>query len=101
LRNRLSNGLSATRFSCPDRRAAAYAKLDPWTKPLEVSREYGHFILIHKPDPRPAWNPALFKFTPADQFDVLTGFCSGYSVMRVALALLFRLCCIRKPFEEQ
>jgi len=28
------------------------AKLDPWTKPLEVSGEYGRFIfiLIHKPD---------------------------------------------------
>jgi pimeloyl-ACP methyl ester carboxylesterase len=46
------------------------AKLDPWTKPVEVSGEYGHFVLIHKPDPRPEWNPALYDFTPADQFDV-------------------------------
>jgi pimeloyl-ACP methyl ester carboxylesterase len=25
---------------------------------------------VDKPDPRPEWNPALFEFTPADQFDV-------------------------------
>ena len=37
---------------------------------MEVSGEYGHFALIHKPDPRPEWNPALFEFTPADQFDI-------------------------------
>jgi pimeloyl-ACP methyl ester carboxylesterase len=46
------------------------AKLDPWAKPLAVSGEHGDFVLVHQPDPRPEWNPALFEFTPADQFDV-------------------------------
>src|SRR5204863_1758459 len=46
------------------------AKLDPWTKPLTVPGERGEFVLAHKPDPRPEWNPALYDFTPADQFDV-------------------------------
>ena len=30
----------------------------------------GEFVLTHRPDPRPQWNPALYDFTPADQFDV-------------------------------
>jgi pimeloyl-ACP methyl ester carboxylesterase len=46
------------------------AKLDPWTQPLRVPTSDGEFILTHKPDPRPQWNPALYDFTPADQFDV-------------------------------
>lgn len=46
------------------------AKLDPWTKPLTVPGHHGEFVLTHKPDPRPEWNPALFEFTPADEFDV-------------------------------
>ena len=46
------------------------AKLDPWAKPIAVRGEYGDFVLSHKPDPRPEWNPALYEFTPADQFDV-------------------------------
>jgi pimeloyl-ACP methyl ester carboxylesterase len=46
------------------------AKLEPWAKPFVVSGAHGDFVLIHKPDPRPEWNPALFEFTPADQFDV-------------------------------
>ena len=46
------------------------AKLKPWSKPLKVSGEHGDFELVDKPDPRPEWNPALFEFTPADQFDV-------------------------------
>lgn len=45
-------------------------KLDPWTKPLTVPGSHGDFILTHKSDPRPEWNPALYEFTPADQFDV-------------------------------
>jgi pimeloyl-ACP methyl ester carboxylesterase len=45
-------------------------KLDPWTQPLTVSAAGGEFVLTHKPDPRPDWNPALFEFTPADEFDV-------------------------------
>jgi pimeloyl-ACP methyl ester carboxylesterase len=46
------------------------AKLDPWTQPLTVPTAHGDFVLTDKPDPRPEWNPALFEFTPADEFDV-------------------------------
>jgi pimeloyl-ACP methyl ester carboxylesterase len=46
------------------------AKLDPWTQPLRVPGNEGDFVLTHKPDPRPQWNPALYVFTPADQFDI-------------------------------
>jgi pimeloyl-ACP methyl ester carboxylesterase len=46
------------------------AKLDPWKEPLRVPTTEGDFILTYKPDPRPQWNPALYNFTPADQFDV-------------------------------
>src|SRR6516165_3607640 len=46
------------------------AKLDPWTQPLRVPAGGGEFLLTHEPDPRPQWNPALYNFTPADQFDV-------------------------------
>jgi pimeloyl-ACP methyl ester carboxylesterase len=45
-------------------------KFDPWTHPLQVPASGGDFILTHKPDPRPQWNPALYTFTPADQFDI-------------------------------
>jgi len=45
-------------------------KLDPWTQPLTVPTAGSEFVLTHKPDPRPEWNPALFEFTPADEFDV-------------------------------
>jgi pimeloyl-ACP methyl ester carboxylesterase len=45
-------------------------KLDPWTQPLRVPTERGEFVLTYKPDPRPEWNPALYEFTPADEFDV-------------------------------
>ena len=46
------------------------AKLDPWTQPLRVPADGGEFVLTHKPDPRPQWNPALYEFMPADQFDI-------------------------------
>ncbi|MGH8094330.1 MAG: esterase/lipase family protein [Chthoniobacterales bacterium] len=46
------------------------AKLDPWKKPLTVPGANGDFVLVHIPDPRPEWNPKLYDFTPADQFDV-------------------------------
>jgi pimeloyl-ACP methyl ester carboxylesterase len=45
-------------------------KLDPWTQPLAVPTPQGEFVLTYKPDPRPEWNPALYDFTPADEFDV-------------------------------
>ncbi len=46
------------------------AKLDPWTKPLRIPAAGGDYILTRKADRRRAWNPALYDFTPADQFDV-------------------------------
>jgi pimeloyl-ACP methyl ester carboxylesterase len=46
------------------------AKLDPWSAPLTIPSPAGDFALTHKPDPRPEWNPALYEFTPADEFDV-------------------------------
>ena len=46
------------------------ANLAPWSKPLRVPSAGGDFILTHKPDPRPQWNPALYEFTPADQMDI-------------------------------
>jgi pimeloyl-ACP methyl ester carboxylesterase len=46
------------------------AKLDPWTHPLQVPASGGDYTLTHRPDPRPQWNPALYTFTPADQFDI-------------------------------
>lgn len=46
------------------------AKLDPWNQPLTVPAKTGDFVLTRKPDVRKAWNPALYDFTPADQFDI-------------------------------
>lgn len=46
------------------------AKLDPWSRPLEVPAEGGAFLLTRKPDSRPNWNPALYRFTPANEFNV-------------------------------
>jgi len=46
------------------------AKIDPWTMPLVVPTSHGEITLTHRPDSRKAWNPALYTFTPADQFDV-------------------------------
>jgi pimeloyl-ACP methyl ester carboxylesterase len=46
------------------------AKLDPWSAPLTIPSPAGDFTLTHKPDPRPEWNPSLYEFTPADEFDV-------------------------------
>jgi pimeloyl-ACP methyl ester carboxylesterase len=45
-------------------------RLDPWTRPLTVPSANGDFVLTHRRDPRPQRNPALYEFTPADQFDV-------------------------------
>ena len=46
------------------------AKLDPWTRPLRVPAVGGKYVLTLRPDPRKLWNPALYDFTPADQFDI-------------------------------
>jgi pimeloyl-ACP methyl ester carboxylesterase len=45
-------------------------KLNPWKQPLTVPTANGEFMLTYKPDRRPEWNPALYEFTPADEFDV-------------------------------
>lgn len=45
-------------------------KLDPWTKPFAVPAAGGDYVLTRKPDARKSWNPALYDFKPADQFDV-------------------------------
>lgn len=46
-------------------------KLDPWTQPLRVpSPEGGEYLFTRAPDPRKAWNPALYDFSPADKFEV-------------------------------
>src|SRR5258708_24587820 len=45
------------------------AKVDGWSKPLTVTSEHGEYVLTTRPDPRPQWHPALYDFTPADQFD--------------------------------
>jgi pimeloyl-ACP methyl ester carboxylesterase len=45
------------------------AKLDPWSHPLRVPSAGGEFQLTHRHDARKLWNPALYDFTPADQYD--------------------------------
>jgi pimeloyl-ACP methyl ester carboxylesterase len=45
-------------------------RVDPWSSPLRVPAAGGEFLLTCKRDPRPQWNPALYTFVPADQFDV-------------------------------
>jgi pimeloyl-ACP methyl ester carboxylesterase len=45
-------------------------KLDFWTRPLAVRGAHGEYMLSCRRDPRPEWNPALYDFTPADEFDV-------------------------------
>ena len=56
------------------------AKLDPWSHPLRVPSEGGEFVLTRKPDPRPQWNPALYDFTPADEFDVKGSYVAEHEV---------------------
>jgi hypothetical protein len=46
------------------------AKLDPWTKPLAVRTANGTLELTHRRVADKKWNPALYDFTPSDQFDV-------------------------------
>ncbi|MCX6879709.1 MAG: alpha/beta hydrolase [Verrucomicrobia bacterium] len=55
------------------------AKLDPWTQPLRVPAVGGEFLVTHRPDPRPAWNPALYDFTPADEFDISGSYVTEHS----------------------
>ena len=44
--------------------------LEPWSQPVHVPAAGGEFLLTWQRDPRPQWNPAIYLFTPADQFDV-------------------------------
>ena len=46
------------------------SKIDAWTRPLSVPAPGGGYILSVKRDPRPHWNPLLYTFVPADEFDV-------------------------------
>jgi pimeloyl-ACP methyl ester carboxylesterase len=46
------------------------SKLDPWSKPIPVPTSHGTYLLTNKRDPRPMWNPALYNFTPADEFTI-------------------------------
>ena len=46
------------------------AQLAPWSNPLRIPANGGDLILSAKKDPRPGWDPSLYKFVPADQFDV-------------------------------
>lgn len=46
------------------------SKLDPWSQPLSIPAEGGGYLLDRQPDKRKNWNPGLYDFTPADQFDI-------------------------------
>ena len=54
-------------------------KLDPWTQPLRVPAEGGDYVLDHRRDRRKAWNPALYRLTPADQFGMKGTYVSHHS----------------------
>lgn len=43
---------------------------DPWRSPARIPAAGGDLVLAIKKDPRPGWNPSLYRFVPADQFDV-------------------------------
>lgn len=44
--------------------------IDIWSHPMNVTVGETSYVLTHRPDPRPMWNPALYTFTPADQFTI-------------------------------
>jgi pimeloyl-ACP methyl ester carboxylesterase len=44
--------------------------LDPWGQPLHVPAAGGDFVLTHRNDPRPQYNPALYDFTPSDEIHI-------------------------------
>lgn len=56
------------------------AKLAPWTTPLRIPSPDGEILLTSKKDPRPGWDPALYKFVPADQFDVRGKYVATHTV---------------------
>ena len=56
------------------------AKLDPWTQPLHLPAADGGYVLDYRHDKRKEWNPALYRLTPADQFDVRGTYVSKRSI---------------------
>jgi hypothetical protein len=46
------------------------AKPDPWTQPMLVHGTAGVYRLTHRPLKQKAAHPALYEFTPADEFDI-------------------------------
>jgi hypothetical protein len=56
------------------------ARLDPWTQPLHLPAADGGYVLIYRRDKRKEWNPALYRLTPADQFDVKGTYVSKRSI---------------------
>ena len=50
------------------------AKLDPWAQPLRVPALGGDFVLVHKPDPDPYWQPTRYDLIPADQLGIKGAF---------------------------
>jgi len=55
------------------------ADLAPWQGARRIPSSGGGWLLSLKHDPRPNWNPALYEFVPADQFDVHGSFVSHRS----------------------
>ena len=56
-----------------------HAKLDLASRPLRVPASGWDYFLSIKRDPRPQWNPSLYTFTPADQFDVNGQYVTGHT----------------------
>ena len=52
--------------------------LCPWKAPVSIPK--GGFVLTFKADPRPNWNPDLYRFVPCDQFDTRGSFVSERSI---------------------
>ena len=46
------------------------ARLDPWTHPLRVPSAGGDFVLTHKRNVDPRYNPACYDLIPADQLRI-------------------------------
>jgi pimeloyl-ACP methyl ester carboxylesterase len=56
------------------------AKLSPWQQPVQLPEKDGGYVLAIRKDPRRDWNPALYRLTPADQFDVKGTYVSKRSI---------------------
>jgi hypothetical protein len=46
------------------------ARLDPWSHPLRVPAADGDFVLTHKRNADPRYNPAHYDLIPADQLRI-------------------------------